>query len=112
APAPIVHVPVSGGAWPLTVGTGVPFGSFDVHVNDSVLHHSLAPQSASTAQPPIGSHTPLFAPQAPERHTTAAFPCVQGPSPFAYPQLPSGSHALERQTVAPFAGVHGPSEFA
>jgi hypothetical protein len=67
-----------------------------------------AVQSASTSQPPDGSHFKLVL-QAPDRHTVAALPVVQGPSPLAKPQSPSGSHTADRQTVPPLTAVQGPS---
>ena len=45
-----VQVPVSAGAWPATVGMGLPFGSFGVHV--PALHQVPPVQSASTLHPP------------------------------------------------------------
>ena len=78
-----VHLADRAGSWPGTVGTSVPFGSLGVHVKAGVSHHSLGPQSASTAQPPGGTQTAPFTLQAPERQTTLASPWEQGPSPSA-----------------------------
>ena len=45
--------------------------------------HQLPPvQSASLAQPPDGSQTPLVL-QLPDRHTVAPLAAVHGPSPLA-----------------------------
>jgi hypothetical protein len=83
APAAVVQVPLSVGfACVGSLGTGWPFGNVGVHVCVPSSHQLPAAQSASTSQPPAGSHTPLVL-QVPERHTVPPFPVVQGPSPFA-----------------------------
>jgi hypothetical protein len=80
------------------------------HVAVAVAHAGVAPeQSLSLAH---CSHVPPSGPedaQTRDRQRAVAVPEVQGPSPMAYPQLPSGSQTLERQTPGLFA--HGPSPF-
>ena len=86
APAGPVHTPFSVGlVCPGSVGIRVPFASFGVHVCVLSMHQLPPTQSASTLQPPRGSHLP-FVLHAPERHTTPPLPelpAVHGPSPFA-----------------------------
>jgi hypothetical protein len=83
APAATVQVPSSVGLeCPGSVGTGLPLATFGVHVCALSLQYWPLAQSASTAQPPAGSHVPLEL-QAPERHTVAPLAAVQGPPPFA-----------------------------
>jgi hypothetical protein len=63
-------------------GMAVPFVSFGLQAWVASSHQSPPEQSASTSQPPAGSHTPLVL-HAPERQTVAPFIAVQGPSPLA-----------------------------
>lgn len=72
------QLPVSAGVWFATVGIGVPFESFGVHV--PALHQFPPEQSASTVQPPAAWQTPIEL-HDPERHTAVASTSVQGPSP-------------------------------
>ena len=107
SPPPTVHVPVSGGVWPPTVGIGELFGSFAVHWNCEVSHHCAAPQSESTAQPPAGMQTLPLALHAPLRHTVGPVATVHGPSPSAKPHsLSFVSHTPAAQTSVPAAAVH------
>jgi hypothetical protein len=86
APTAVEHVPSSAGlVCAGSVGTLVPLASCGVHVCDVSSHQLPVGQSASTLQPPMGSHVP-FELQVPDRHTTPPLPPVpgmQGPSPFA-----------------------------
>jgi hypothetical protein len=108
-PAATVHVPLSVGlACGGSLGTAVAFGSFAVHVCVLSAHHWPAEQSASTLQPPAGSHVP-FVLHAPERHTVPPLAIVHGPSPLAYPHLLSAvSHTPLEHTSVPAAAVHVP----
>ena len=81
-PAADVQVPFSVGfVWFPSVGMRVPFGSVGVHMCAVSLHQLPVVQSASTLQPPSGSHFP-FVLHIVDWHT-ALGPGVQGPSPFA-----------------------------
>jgi hypothetical protein len=79
--APVVHMPVRGGVWPVTVGIGVLSASLGVHVDDCVLHHWAEVQSVSTWQG--GVHTPLVVSHTPDLQTATPFAAVQGPVPLA-----------------------------
>jgi hypothetical protein len=80
--AAAVQVPSSVGfAWAPSLGTGVPLATVGRHMCIVSLHQVPAAQSASTLQPPEGSHVPLTL-HIPERQTLLVAG-VQGPSPFA-----------------------------
>jgi hypothetical protein len=82
-PAATVHVPFRGGSVCVgSLGMAVPFASFGVQVCTFSLHQSPPVQSASTLQPPEGSHSPFLL-QTPDRHTVPAVAGVHGPSPLA-----------------------------
>jgi hypothetical protein len=72
-----------------------------------LLHQLPAAQSPSTLQPPAGSHVPATL-HAPDRHTLAPAPAVQGPSPVAKPHLPSESQTPLVHTSAPTGAVQVP----
>jgi hypothetical protein len=80
------------------------------HVDVDTAQAGVAPeQSPSLAHcSQVPRRGPLVA-QMRERHRVASVAVVHGPSPMAYPQLPSGSHAFERQTPALL--LQGPSPF-
>jgi hypothetical protein len=84
APASAEQVPFSvGSVCGASVGTFCPLASVGTHMCAVSLHHVPAVvQSASTLQPPAGSHWP-FALQAPERHTAGPLVASHEPSPFA-----------------------------
>jgi hypothetical protein len=82
-PAAAVHVPSSVGlVCAPSTGTAVPLASCPVQMCVVSSHQLPAVQSASTLQPPLGSHVPLVL-HAPERQTVAPVTAVQGPSPLA-----------------------------
>jgi hypothetical protein len=73
------HTPLSVGlACGVSVGMAVLLASVGVQVCSVSLHQLPPVQSASTLQPPAGSHKRLLL-HAPVRHTVAAFAAVHGP---------------------------------
>jgi hypothetical protein len=77
-----VHVPSSVGlVCGTSVGSAVPFVSSGVQAWLLSRHQLPVEQSASTLQPPAGSHVP-FVLHAPERHTAPAVAVVHGPVPM------------------------------
>jgi hypothetical protein len=110
--APALHFPLSVGlACAGSVGICVPLPTFGVQKCVVSLHQLVAVQSASTKQVPAPAQT-LALLHKPLRQTLGPVRIVHGPSPFARPHFPSGSHAAARQTVAALAVVHAPSPFA
>jgi hypothetical protein len=65
------------------------------------LHQLPVEQSASTLQPPVGSHVPATLQAAPGRQTVPEVSVVHGPSPVAKPHLLSvvSQTALTHATV-------------
>ncbi len=113
SPLQPVHVSVAVLQTGVVSAHAVEFSAVHCTHDAVVMSQVSAPKTLQLESPAHDSHFPASGPlvaQTAERQTVFASPLVQGPSPFAYPHLPSTSHVLDRQS-APFP-VHGPSPFA
>jgi hypothetical protein len=84
-PAPTLHLPFSVGlACAESVGIGDPFESLAVHMLLDSSHQLPVGQSASTLQPPAGSHLPAVL-HAPDWQSVGPLATVHPDCPFARP---------------------------
>ena len=114
-PTCALHIPVSGGVWPVMVGTGLALGSLSVPSRSACCRTgSPCCSRRRRDQPPIGAQK-LLAEQVPLRHL-ALLP-LHGPSPSLKPHLLSLSQTTEMHSAAaaqppPLAIGAGPTVMA